>query len=349
MFDSSSIILHYSTLLGLPQNVWQAPALQLHFQLKLSVVDNSPFPAIATVQSVKPRFFLLKTIHRSFCTVTRYVDNFGQVVKASSKACCSFTAIVIGFSTFTRASSSKVPNVAILHCEEATRQRSRGAYGLLLQECHTTSARIYFSKDPDPTIHHTFTFASRLQEQTFHLQVLTCDNLPTQAKPRGSSMIPTYHCFGTLFATHGLIIYTYTELMSALWFDGRLLEQEDPSPTVDVQQFTTRFGQNHKFDGRLLEREDPSPKVDVQQFTRFGLNHKIEKDPSPRVPAQQFTRCGKITEYDGPSRRVHSQQFTRFGGKIKGTSTILTYQFFGSLLTTHELIIYTNTKLIPTL
>eukprot|EP00980_Cylindrotheca_fusiformis_P012048 scaffold2862_cov55-Cylindrotheca_fusiformis.AAC.1 len=76
-------------------------------------------------------------------------------------------------------------------------------------------------------------FTSRLQEQTFHLQVLTCDNLPTQAKPRGSSMIPTYHCFKTLFATHGLIIYTYTELMSALWFDGRLLEQEDPSPTVD--------------------------------------------------------------------------------------------------------------------
>eukprot|EP00980_Cylindrotheca_fusiformis_P004994 scaffold1061_cov191-Cylindrotheca_fusiformis.AAC.1 len=98
--------------------------------------------------------------------------------------------------------------------------------------------------------------------------------------------------------------------MSALYFDGRLLVQEDPSPRVNVRQFT-KLVQNHKskmvhLEGstrnnspdsgknqrarrsiskgrratihqiwaKSQEQEDPSPRIDMQQFTRFGQNHK---------------------------------------------------------------------------
>eukprot|EP00980_Cylindrotheca_fusiformis_P017672 scaffold5537_cov65-Cylindrotheca_fusiformis.AAC.1 len=54
------------------------------------------------------------------------------------------------------------------------------------------------------------------------------------AKSNGTLTIPTYQCFGTCLTIH---------------LDGRLLEQEDPSPTVDVQQFTRLGQKSQEYDG----------------------------------------------------------------------------------------------------
>eukprot|EP00980_Cylindrotheca_fusiformis_P000013 scaffold2_cov119-Cylindrotheca_fusiformis.AAC.1 len=125
--------------------------------------------------------------------------------------------------------------------------------------------------------------------------------------------------------------------MSALYFDGRLLEPEDPSPRVNVRQFT-KLVQNHKskmvhfegstrnnspdsgknqrarrsiskgrratihqFDCRLLEQEDPSPRVD------FDGRLLEQEDPSPMVDVRQFTRFGQNRK----SKEIHLHGFPR--------------------------------------
>eukprot|EP00980_Cylindrotheca_fusiformis_P010905 scaffold2490_cov109-Cylindrotheca_fusiformis.AAC.4 len=193
-------------------------------------------------------------------------------------------------------------------------------------------------------------------------------------------------------------------------FDGRLLEQEDPSPRVDVQQFA-RFGQNCKFDIQLLEQEVSSrrviydnlpDKITSKKFLLQGLtfnnypnsgkfaryvddsdlsmgNRSISNCPCTtihqiRAKSEELMLAlycdGRLLEQEDPSLTVYVQQFTRFGqnhkskmvhregsthnnpsdsGKIKDTSTILTCQCLGTLLTSHGLIIYTSTELMSAL
>eukprot|EP00980_Cylindrotheca_fusiformis_P005081 scaffold1076_cov81-Cylindrotheca_fusiformis.AAC.5 len=64
-----------------------------------------------------------------------------------------------------------------------------------------------------------------------HRQGLTCDNSPDLGK--------------TARYVDDSDLPMLWSMFNNSWFDGRLLEQEDPSPRVDVRQFT-RFGQNCK-------------------------------------------------------------------------------------------------------
>eukprot|EP00980_Cylindrotheca_fusiformis_P016974 scaffold5159_cov112-Cylindrotheca_fusiformis.AAC.28 len=128
---------------------------------------------------------------------------------------------------------------------------------------------------------------------------------------------------GHFAQSHGST-WTISANSSKLRMKNLPLERSRPNNSPD-------FGQIHKFDGRLLEQEVPSPTADVQQYTRSVQNHKATSkanDLSLSADMRQFTKLGQQNHKstDGPSRRVHSQQgqFTsRPGGKSKSKKIYL--------------------------
>eukprot|EP00980_Cylindrotheca_fusiformis_P025503 scaffold13898_cov77-Cylindrotheca_fusiformis.AAC.1 len=107
--------------------------------------------------------------------------------------------------------------------------------------------------------------------------------------------------------------------MSALYFDGRLLEQEDPSPRVNVRQFT-KIGQNHKSKMVHVEGSTRNNSLDLGKNQSLMVDFKSKKIHLQQSTCDNSPDSGKNTgllEQEDPSPRVYVQQFTKLGQNRK--------------------------------
>eukprot|EP00980_Cylindrotheca_fusiformis_P005851 scaffold1229_cov68-Cylindrotheca_fusiformis.AAC.1 len=129
-----------------------------------------------------------------------------------------------------------------------------------------------------------------------------------------------------------------------IYFDIRLLEQEVPSSRFHTRQFT-RFRHNRMSLCQLysLMVDFKSKKIHLQRSTcnnspDLGKNHKLVGRLLEQTIYLEVPTCdnspnspGKITRVRWSISKGPFATIRQIRGKLKGTSTILTYECFGSL------------------